>query len=802
MAQKETLKGQIGVTTKEVYSKSQVELWEIAPQNGKDVAQIIREYKDHPDIAYIEPDYMIELASMPDEFCAEDVVTESQDIIPEGILFDDQWGLHNIGQSGGTPNIDINAPEAWDSISTSPLIKVAVIDTGIDWGHEDLVDNIWQNLGEDADGDGRVLEYDAVQQKWVFDPGDENGIDDDGNGYADDFVGWDFADNDNNPYDDYDNNPNDNFIPAHGTHVAGIIGARGDNGLGIAGVTWDVQMAALKVFGDSKACSDAIEAIDYATAMGFSISNSSWGLTSSCEVLSYSLYDAIEVARDSGHLFVAAAGNAIFGGPEDNDNLTYATYPASYDLDNIISVTAINRLGNIWNRANYGANSVDIGAPGVDILSCSTGYNGYFSQSGTSMATPHVTGACALLWGLHHDKTYADIKATILNTVTPTPSLNGKCLSNGRLNLYDAITGFTAPPPPPLPSLCRAADSLALLQLKTALDAIDSGNWSNWDSTQPIDTWYGVELGVEGCLEGLSLYSHTLPTLPPEIRNLTNLKSLEIPNVGLTSLPAEIGNLTNLEYLNLRENELASMPVEISNLTNLKVLNLNRNKFTSFDPNISTLPLKELYLGYNGLTFWNIFLSSMVEVEILDLSHNQIATIPPEIAHLDNLRYLYLTNNQITTLPSEIGNLTNLEYLNVYGNGLTSLPESIEDLNSLEILNLSYNNLTTLFPVYFLSQLKELYAAGNQLSTISSFIDLLTNLERLDLSSNNLTSFPSGVVTLTNLNRLYLNSNQITTVPSSIGNLTKLVYLGLSSNQITLIPFEIGNLINLNGLSV
>jgi len=256
-----------------------VEIWRVNSSQKKDIVALIEKYSDHPDIEYIEPNYIYSI----------------HQTVPNESSFGDLWAMNNLGQYGGTFNADINAVEGWDIIKESPTVKVAVIDTGIDWGHPDLVDNIWQNSGEDADGDGHVLEWNGSE--WIFDPGDENGIDDDGNGYIDDFVGWDFNDNDNDPYDGN----------SHGTHVAGIIGARGDNGIGVTGVSWKVQLAALKFLSDEGHGStiNAIAAINYAVDMGMQISNNSWGGAG----FSTALHSAIQNAATQNHLFIAAAGN-------------------------------------------------------------------------------------------------------------------------------------------------------------------------------------------------------------------------------------------------------------------------------------------------------------------------------------------------------------------------------------------------------------------------------------------------------------------------------------------------------------
>jgi len=311
--QKANLKSELSGNVKRTFSRLKVELWDVPQARTKsDINQLINQYKNHPDIEFIEPNYIITLEESP--------TTNS----PNDPAFSTQWALDNIGQNNGTPDADIDALEAWDIAAESPSVAVAIIDTGIDWTHEDLAENIWQNLGEDADGDGQVLEWNGTT--WVFDPGDENGVDDDGNGFADDFIGWDFRNNDNNPLDGH----------SHGTHVAGIVGARGNNAIGITGVVRNIQLAALKFFSDDGigTSADAARALDYAVQMGMPISNNSWGGGGYSETM----YDAIENAKNNNHIFVVAAGNSY-----GNNNDIYNFYPSSYDLPNIVSVTSTDR---------------------------------------------------------------------------------------------------------------------------------------------------------------------------------------------------------------------------------------------------------------------------------------------------------------------------------------------------------------------------------------------------------------------------------------------------------------------------
>jgi subtilisin family serine protease len=279
--------------------------------------------------------------------------------------------------------------------------------------HQDFGANIWVNPGETAG----------------------NGIDDDGNGFIDDVRGWDFDGNDNTTYDGTQDD--------HGTHVAGTIGAVGGNAVGVAGVNWNVTMIPVKFLGRrGGTTANAIKAIDYLISLksryGLNLvaSNNSWGGGG----FSQALLDAINRSRDADILFIAAAGNGGFDGVGDNNDAT-PSYPASYNSDAIISVAAITSSGAKSGFSNYGATSVDLGAPGSAIYSTVPGKqntSAYASYSGTSMATPHVTGAAALFAASNLNADAATIKAAILSSTIATPSLAGRTVTGGRLN----VSGF------------------------------------------------------------------------------------------------------------------------------------------------------------------------------------------------------------------------------------------------------------------------------------------------------------------------------------------------------------------------
>ncbi|MFM7245302.1 MAG: S8 family serine peptidase [Planctomycetaceae bacterium] len=348
--------------------------------------------------------------------------------VPNDPSFREQWGLRNTGQSGGTSGADIAAVAAWDVTTGSRSVVVAVIDSGFDYTHPDLAANVWRNPGEV--------------------PGD--GIDNDGNGFVDDVHGWDFANDDADPMDD----------DGHGTHVAGTIGAVGDNGVGVTGVAWQVSIMGLK-FLDSEGngyTSDAIAAISYATRMrrefGVNVvaTNNSWGGGDR----SLALRAAIADGSAAGILFVTAAGNDGINGDRR------ANYPANEDLDAVITVTATNRDNRLPSFANYGPVHVDLAAPGVAIRSTIPG-GSYATYSGTSMATPHVTGTIALLAAANPAASATAIRGAILSTTTRLPALAGKTVTGGLLDAAAAVRAIQrsatppTPPQPPTASVVRPA---------------------------------------------------------------------------------------------------------------------------------------------------------------------------------------------------------------------------------------------------------------------------------------------------------------------------------------------------------
>lgn len=334
----------------------------------------------------------------------EERATPATLVAPQAVASDpsvgSQWGLAAI-----------NAPQGWNAATGTGQTIVAVIDTGVDLTHPDLKPNLWRNPGEIAG----------------------NGIDDDRNGYADDVNGWDFANNDADPTDER----------GHGTHVAGIIGAAGNNGIGGSGVAWKTRIMALKMFdaaGNGSTLGGA-KAIDYAVRNGAKVINCSWGGGAGDAELDA----AIARARAAGVIIVTSAGN------DGKNNDTTPQYPASYarTSDNTVAVAATTKTG-LASWSNYGAASVVVAAPGDNIVSTARG-GGTTTKSGTSMAAPFVSGALAVLWDQHPTWTYQQVLAKLRSSVESQPSLSGKVSTGGELDLAKLLDAPAASPPVTVP---------------------------------------------------------------------------------------------------------------------------------------------------------------------------------------------------------------------------------------------------------------------------------------------------------------------------------------------------------------
>ncbi|MCB1182089.1 S8 family serine peptidase [bacterium] len=423
------------------FKQIKAEHWQVTGR----IEDIVSRLEDDPRVEYAQPNYVL--------YALE---------IPNDTRFGDLWGMNNDGDftdpSGNVAvaDADIDAVEAWDVYTGSSSVLVAVIDSGVDYTHPDLAANIWSNPGEI--------------------PG--NGIDDDGNGFIDDIHGWDFANGDADPMDDND----------HGTHCSGTIGGVGNNATGVAGVNWNVSIMGLKFLtaAGSGSTANAISCIEYATLMGVDVMSNSWG----GGPYDAAMEAAIEAAYAADIFFVAAAGNS----GSNNDATPH--YPSNYPNGNVISVMAtdctdspVNEPG--WWSTSFGATTVDIAAPGLHIWSTTPG-NTYSDFSGTSMATPHVAGAIAMLRGRFPAISVDDGK-NLLMTVgnDPLPSLTGMCVSGARLNLLKLVADPDSIPPSAVIDLAAGAVASNWVEVTWTAPGDDGtvGTPSSYDmrySTSPI----------------------------------------------------------------------------------------------------------------------------------------------------------------------------------------------------------------------------------------------------------------------------------------------------------------------------
>lgn len=422
---------------------------------------------------------------------------------PNDPLFGYLWGLDN------TNDADMDVAEAWAFTTGSASVTVAVIDTGVTYTHADLTTNIWSNSGEIA----------------------ADGLDNDANGLVDDVRGWDFVGHDPTPTDPH----------GHGTHVAGTVGAQGNNAVGVTGVNWDVGLMALRAGDDDGYFTDGTitDAISYACTEGADVVNGSFG------GYGYSPVIAGAISSCPGTLFVFAAGN---GGPDqvgDNIDASPPVYPCAFAHANVVCVAASTDFDDIASFSNYGPASVDVAAPGTDILSTiNTG--SYDAYSGTSMASPHVAGVAALLLAREPGATPLQVKYSLLRTVDPLAAFAGKIATGGRVNAHSVLTAPLldpppdqlppAPPPPPPPPA----------------DTVPPSNPSPVSTSHPVDTpttrntivmaWSGAFDQGSG-VDGFSYHWDKLATSTPD-----EVKEAEETSAGATSMPLPGGSY----YFHLR----------------------------------------------------------------------------------------------------------------------------------------------------------------------------------------------------------------------------------------------------------
>jgi len=414
----------------------QVQVIEI--QSGNSVPEIIAAYLKSGLVEYAEPDI----------WCHADLVQQDPKFL-DGTL----WHLKNIGLNGA----DIDATAGWNIQNTATNVIVAIIDSGIRYTHEDLASNLWVNPNEIAG----------------------NGLDDDHDGFVDDLYGINAVLNNGDPDDDF----------GHGTHVAGIIGAVGNNQKGVVGVAWRVQLMACKFLDNTGngSISDAIVCFDYARSKGASIINASWG----ADAYSSTLRLAIQRARDAGIVVVTAAGN------EGTNNDVVPSYPGNYYVDNLVSVAATTSSDTLASFSNYGATTVDLAAPGSFIYSTwNSADNDYAYSSGTSMGAPCVAGVFALVRARFSNYTYQQLISRVLTNTDLLPALAGKCITGGRVNLRKAlgpslIADFSA-------SSLSGAVPVTVAFTNLSVGAIGSYQWDFGDGSTSTNVNPSHTFAIEG----------------------------------------------------------------------------------------------------------------------------------------------------------------------------------------------------------------------------------------------------------------------------------------------------------------
>jgi subtilisin family serine protease len=410
-----------------------------------------------------------------------DLTCEANSIVEANIVPNDtQYGaLYGMTR--------ISAPSAWNISTGSTSVTVAVVDTGIDYNHPDLVDNIATNSREVPN----------------------NGVDDDGNGYIDDYYGYDFSNNDSNPIDDH----------YHGTHCAGTVGAKGNNGRGVAGVAWTVKLLPVKVLNSSGSGTSASVAagITYAVRRGAKVVSLSLGSPS----YSSTIESAVITARNAGVLVVAAAGN-------DSQNTdVYPNYPSALTQDNILAVAASTSSDSFAYFSNYGATSVDLAAPGDSILS--TYISGQYAYaSGTSMATPHVAGMAALLLAVNPNLSYSSIRSILIGTVDPIPSMAGKLVSGGRANLYKAVlqaqSGQTPTPVTTVTATPTATPTRTPTPTPTRTPTTSITN-----TPTPTPTWTPTRVATSTPMPTATIAPTQTPTIQPTSTSTPTPPAIEPP---------------------------------------------------------------------------------------------------------------------------------------------------------------------------------------------------------------------------------------------------------------------------------
>jgi uncharacterized repeat protein (TIGR01451 family) len=525
-----------------------------------------------PDVLYAEPNYVRRKLSVPND--------------PR---YAEQWSLKNTNKFGGGDGADIDAEQAWEITKGDRNVVVGVVDEGIDINHQDLQPNIWSNAGEV--------------------PG--NGIDDDGDGYVDDVHGWDFFHNDASVYDGAPAESGRGATDAHGTHVAGIIGATGNNSIGVAGVNWQVSLMPLKILGaetEFQAPSSVlvtVRAYAYAKAMRDLYLSSGGTKGANVRVLNNSYggvgrsqaeLDAINALNASGILFVAAAGN----NHTSNDQAPF--YPANYDAPNVIAVAATDQTDVLANFSNYGRTTVQMSAPGVGILSTTPG-NTYDFASGTSMASPHVAGVAALLCAKKPDITVARLRSALLLSGEFTSFLGFNTVTGRRLNAQFALQNLddADTTPPAAPTNLNA--SVSSLGREVRLSWSAPGD----DGVSGRATLYEIRFS-ENDLTNPAEFARALVVAAPMPSNALTSENLTFNafyghNSGFIGVRAvdEVGNAGPVAEVHVTYNELAVNPYAVTESASEPLSTGGTPLGLVGDDNYKayTLPFNFPFYGYN-----------------------------------------------------------------------------------------------------------------------------------------------------------------------------------------------------------
>jgi Leucine-rich repeat (LRR) protein len=720
-----TLHRKLGITPAQVREFRHLPHQVIRLPDHLSLEEALAFYRQQPDVVYAETDYPIRLNS----------------VSPDDVQFEQQWYL---GEAG------INATRAWDQNVGDARVVIAVLDSGIDYHHPDLQDNIWRNPDETADGK-----------------------DNDNNGYVDDIHGINTVTGTGDPMDTL----------GHGTHVAGIIAASGNNGVGIAGVSWRSKLLSCRFIDENAQgdTSDAIACLDYLyhlkveRGVNLKASTNSWGSTH----YSQALYDAIAMQAEAGILFITGAGNL---------DSHQAFYPGAYDLPNIITLAAHNAAGYSAASTNLGRSWVDLAAPGQSILS-TWPQNEYRSNSGTSMAAPVATGVVALVASAYPQMNWRQLRFRMLasgqvaeDTRLQSHTGTGKKLkawgenSNGVINCRTQQTRRRLLPEDQ--SFFYAGD-----QVQVQILAVDCLGPTTPGKVRRLDTGEDIPLNDLGlgadAHAGDGIYSGSLE-FPGDY--------LELVFEGLPGGQEVIRILEpQLDYCN--QHQISQIPLEECNALVSFYYATQGQQWLKRDNWLETTEP----CGWHGVvcTEQNEQIpEAQRQVQQLVMVNNRLlGQLPESLGQLQHLQRLDLSKNQLTgPWPENLSQLQQLEILWLWANPLeTQLPELLGELSQLRSIDLTQSSIYGPLPesIGQLTQLENIYLADNYLSGEIDALALLPRLRHLDLGNNQFSGSPLALLQAqTQLERLHLGGNQFEGRPlDAISQMPNLQSLTLYDND-------------------